>query len=235
MAFKVCESFGLLDVKVHDKGFFFFIFGNEADWDIVIAKGPWLFANRPLVLKKWRFGMKLSKDAINKILVWVNFYNVLFEYWTEEGLSCIASAVGKPLYGDTLTESRQRINFARIYVEMDAGIDWPNSFDLEFWSGEDELLEKEVVSIGVEHQWKPLHCRLGRVFGHSVSKCLHTRKLKETDIAKGREEPIKDNTFKFAETNQKEVPKDAKKSIIPSSEEPLQGSENSECTATVHP
>ena len=41
------------------------------------------------------------------------------DYWAEEGLSYIASAVGKPLYADTMTISCMRLSFARICVEVD--------------------------------------------------------------------------------------------------------------------
>ncbi|KAK3189546.1 hypothetical protein Dsin_029107 [Dipteronia sinensis] len=72
----------------------------------------------------------LSKDSYSKIPVWVKLFNIPHEYWNEEGLSHIASAVGKPLYADSLIESMKRISFARVCIEIDASCDLVNSFDL---------------------------------------------------------------------------------------------------------
>ncbi|KAK0586273.1 hypothetical protein LWI29_003970 [Acer saccharum] len=54
----------------------------------------------------------------------------LYDYQqSAEGLSHIASAVGKPLYADSLTESMKRISFARVCIEIDAFCDLVDSFD----------------------------------------------------------------------------------------------------------
>ena len=58
-----------------------------------MEKGLWLFSSKPLILKKWEMGMKLQKEAISKLPVWVMF-NVPTEYWTTKGLSYIASIIG---------------------------------------------------------------------------------------------------------------------------------------------
>ncbi|KAK3212636.1 hypothetical protein Dsin_017342 [Dipteronia sinensis] len=50
--------------------------------------------------------------------------------WNEEGLSHIASAVGKPLYADSLTESMKRISYARVCIEINATCELVDSFDL---------------------------------------------------------------------------------------------------------
>ncbi|KAK2655060.1 hypothetical protein Ddye_008112 [Dipteronia dyeriana] len=60
---------------------------------------------RMVILKKWHPRPNLSKDSYTKISVWAKLFNIPHEYWNEEGLSHIASAVGKPLYADSLTES----------------------------------------------------------------------------------------------------------------------------------
>ena len=53
-------------------------------------------------------------DAVAKIPVWIQLHNVPLEYWNEAGLSCLASAVGVPLFADAATEGRRQINYARI-------------------------------------------------------------------------------------------------------------------------
>lgn len=62
--------------------------------------------------------LKLEKEQMTKIPLWVHFYNVPLEFWTGPGLSYIASSVGRPLYADQLTESGRRVSFAKICVEV---------------------------------------------------------------------------------------------------------------------
>ncbi|KAI9196587.1 hypothetical protein LWI28_025225 [Acer negundo] len=95
-----------------------------------------------VILKKWHPKFILSKDSYSKILVWVKLFNTPHEYWNEEGLSHIASAVGKPLYADSLTKSMKRISFARVCIEIDASCDLVDSFDLFMGDNSDPNLVK---------------------------------------------------------------------------------------------
>ena len=75
---------------------------------------------RHIFLRRWEAGLQLSLDAVDRIPVWVQLFGVPMEYWTAEGLSCLASAVGLPLFADGATESCRRISYARICVELNA-------------------------------------------------------------------------------------------------------------------
>ena len=48
---------GLLDVLSLERGFYLFRFGSVAGMAAVVEKGPWLFAGRYMVLRKWRPGL----------------------------------------------------------------------------------------------------------------------------------------------------------------------------------
>ena len=119
-------------------------------------------------MKKWTRGLKLTKDSLDRIPIWVHFHNIPLEFWSEEGLSRIASAVGKPLYGDAATESCSRINFAKICVEVQADQKLIDSCDILF---PDEQGRPSSCSIRVSYPWKPPSCSFCRVFGHSLTKC----------------------------------------------------------------
>ncbi|KAK0588873.1 hypothetical protein LWI29_006507 [Acer saccharum] len=152
------------------RGFYFFKFLDEEACSNVLEAGPWLFAGRMVILKKWHPRLILSKDSYSKIPVWVKLFNIPHEYWNEEGLSHIASAVGKPLYVDSLTESMKRISFARVCIEIDATCDLVHSFDLFMGDSSDPKLG-ENVEILVEYQWKPKICTECKSFGHSITTC----------------------------------------------------------------
>lgn len=59
-------------------------------------------------------------------------YGLPLEYWTSEGLSHVASAVGKPLHADSFTSYRRRIRFARVCVEVDASKTLVKEFYLHY-------------------------------------------------------------------------------------------------------
>lgn len=139
--------------------FFFFQFDKAGAYRQVVESGPWHFAGKLMVLQQWQPQMNLVKKQLDKIPVWAHFYNVPLELWTEQGLSHVASAVGRPLYADHLTESCKRISFAKICVEVDANADLPESFDLSLPSG-------ASFTIRVWYPWRPLKCDSCKVFGH---------------------------------------------------------------------
>lgn len=101
---------------------------------------------------------------MSTIPLWVHFFNVPLELWTGPGLSYVASSVGRPLYADQLTESGQRLSFAKICVEVDCSSPLPSSFDLKYANG-------DMVEIRVQYPWKPMMCSDCTVFGHGVSNC----------------------------------------------------------------
>ncbi|KAF7126741.1 hypothetical protein RHSIM_Rhsim11G0147600 [Rhododendron simsii] len=117
-----------------------------------------------LILKLWYPHLKLEKEQLSTIPLWVHFFNVPLELWTGSGLSYVASSVGRPLYADHLTESGQRLSFAKICVEVDCSSPLPSSFDLKYANG-------DMVEIRVQYPWKPMMCSDYMVFGHGVSNC----------------------------------------------------------------
>ena len=96
---------GLKDMLATDSGYFFFMFETKEDCDSALEGGPWYVAGQPILLKHWHTGLMLAKEAPPTIPVWVHIYNIPLEYWNSDGLSHIASALGKPLHVDKLTAS----------------------------------------------------------------------------------------------------------------------------------
>ncbi|KAF7144247.1 hypothetical protein RHSIM_Rhsim05G0102900 [Rhododendron simsii] len=149
IAHKIWDQFGLLDVLSNEDDFFFFHFDKSGRYRWVIESGPWHFGGKLMVLKQWHPQMSLLRS---------NFYNVPLDLWTE-GLSHVASAIGKPLYADHLAESCKRISYAKICVEVDTSAPLPESFGLSLPSG-------AKFTIRVWYPWKPLMCESCHVFDH---------------------------------------------------------------------
>ncbi|XP_028087316.1 uncharacterized protein LOC114288025 [Camellia sinensis] len=102
-AFSMWKNKGLKEVLANGEGFIFFIFDNPECCFEVLEGGPWYIGGFNIILKKWKRMMKLSKDKVTKVPVWVRFYNIPLEYWDDDGLGRITSAVGNPLFTDQLT------------------------------------------------------------------------------------------------------------------------------------
>lgn len=160
IAFNNWRDYGLKDVLANDKGFFFFVFGVEGAYRQISEIGAWHFAGRLMVLQEWHSEMDYENEGLNKLPLWIQLYNVPLQYWTEAGLSYLASAVGKPLYADAMTESTSRISYAKICVEVDAQSPLPHSIDLTTSTG-------RMVKVGVKYPWRPLRCVACNIFGHS--------------------------------------------------------------------
>uniref|UniRef100_A0A6N2LC78 Uncharacterized protein n=1 Tax=Salix viminalis TaxID=40686 RepID=A0A6N2LC78_SALVM len=99
--------------------------------------------DKAIVLQQWHSGFKFDKNKISKLPVWIRLHGLPFPLWSQEGLSLAASMVGRPLSCDAQTYNCQRLEFARLCVEIDATLPKVTSF--------------EVVS---PSPWNPLRLRL---------------------------------------------------------------------------
>ena len=133
-------------------------------WDWVMENGPWYIAGRPIILRVWQPGMEMLNIQLTYLPIWVKFYNIPLEYWTNTCLGYIASAVGKPLHMDSLTENRTKISFARICIEVDLSSKFPKAARLNLGNG-------KCTTIRIEYLWVPHNCSHCQVFGHKVSQC----------------------------------------------------------------
>lgn len=160
----IWRKFGIYDVLSNDQGFYFFKFSHGDAIRKLIEAGPWLIAGKLMILKPWRPQMSLEKEQLSKIPIWVQFSSIPLEFWNEEGLSRIASALGVPLYADDMTENCQRLSFARICVEVDVSTELLASVEVVNAAG-------VSCEIPVKYSWKPTKCSFCKVFGHSDARC----------------------------------------------------------------
>ncbi|KAL0327826.1 UNVERIFIED_CONTAM: hypothetical protein Sangu_1860600 [Sesamum angustifolium] len=73
---------------------------------------------QPIVLQRWEPGMVLRKHKHTQVPVWIRLRHLSVEFWTDDGLSTVASGVGRPLYQDTITRTCTRLDFARVCVML---------------------------------------------------------------------------------------------------------------------
>ncbi|KAE8736475.1 acyl-CoA synthetase family member 3 [Hibiscus syriacus] len=82
----------------------------------VLENGPWHIQHKPLGLRKWKPNLAILDFELAKMSVWVQFFNVHLELLSKKMLSYIASALGVPLYMDTITAFKECLEFAKAQV-----------------------------------------------------------------------------------------------------------------------
>ncbi|GJR73623.1 putative reverse transcriptase domain, ribonuclease H-like domain, aspartic peptidase domain protein [Tanacetum coccineum] len=143
---KTWAKFGLSKLMKTDNGEFLFKFDTKSGMDQVIERCPWLICNTPLILNKWAPNMSLKPGEVNKVPVWVKLYNVPVVAYSEDGLSLIATQIGKPIMLDIFTSSMcvdswGRISFARALIEISANSDLKKEVRMAILIDEDDVTE----------------------------------------------------------------------------------------------
>ncbi|KAL0409565.1 UNVERIFIED_CONTAM: hypothetical protein Sradi_1890900 [Sesamum radiatum] len=143
------------EVTATASGFFFFQFTTTTVIEEVIEGGPWLFYSQPIVLQKWEPGMVLRKLQYTQVPVWIKLRHLPVELWTNEGLSTMASRIGKPLYPDAITQACTRLDFACACVMLDISSKLPKHIVIMV-PREDG--SESACKVDVEYEWLPPKC-----------------------------------------------------------------------------
>ncbi|KAK4383847.1 hypothetical protein Sango_3113300 [Sesamum angolense] len=159
---------GVRDVKATSNGFFFFQFNSVAAMEEVIEGGPWLYLGQPIVLQKWEPGMVLRKLKHTEVPVWIKLRHLPVELWTTEGLSTVASGIGRPLYPDAITRTCTRLDFARVCVMLHVSSKLPKYVVIMM---PNELGGESACKVDVEYEWLPPKCTGCSSLGHSLKEC----------------------------------------------------------------
>lgn len=164
---KMWSGRGLLKVLQKDINTYVLQFDSEVNRDVVLARGTWYIGRRPMVVTCW--GMKPGLDCITAIPLWIKLNNVPDSYWTEEGLSRLASVVGKPIGADDLTAKLYLLPFAKIQVLYKLGDPMPNEIQACVLDPVTE--QKSFVKVEVVYPFRPLFCSGCSSLGHSIGAC----------------------------------------------------------------
>ncbi|KAK4383827.1 hypothetical protein Sango_3115800 [Sesamum angolense] len=170
------------DVKATTNGFFFFQFKTVAAMEEVLEGGPWLFKGQPIVLQRWEPGMVLRKHKRTQVPVWIRLRHLPVEFWTDDGLSTVASGVGRPLYQDTITRTSMRLDFARVCVMLDISSTLRKHLII-MMPKEDGNEVPCKVEVEVEYEWVPPKCKNCMSFGHATAACPESKKAEKPPVA----------------------------------------------------
>ncbi|KAL2231102.1 UNVERIFIED_CONTAM: hypothetical protein Sindi_1704600 [Sesamum indicum] len=158
----------LREVTATANGFFFFQFKTLIDMEDVIEGGPWLFQGQPIVLQKWKPGMAMRKLQHKHVPIWIKLRHLPMEYWTTDGLTTVASGVGRPLYPDAITRACTRLDFAPVCVMIDVAQTLPKHIIV---MTPDENGGETPCKVDVEYEWLPPKCTNCMILGHMTKDC----------------------------------------------------------------
>ena len=130
---------GEVDVRPVGYNLFIIQFSNAEMRDRVLETGPWHIQNKPLIVRKWEPRMGEMEFNMAKLPIWVHLRNIPLELFSQRGISYIASGIGNPLYMDKITISQQRLAFAKVCIELEAGMEVPRSIEVELRNGKKVL------------------------------------------------------------------------------------------------
>ncbi|KAL0291607.1 UNVERIFIED_CONTAM: hypothetical protein Sradi_7020700 [Sesamum radiatum] len=139
----------------------------------VIKEGPWLFQGQPVVLQPWEQGMSMRRQKHLQVPVWIRIRHLPMEYWTDDGLSAVASGIGIPLYTDKITKNCLRLDFARVCVMLNFQSKLPKH--LIVLSPNLSEGTEIPIELDIEYEWLPLRCIHCCSLGHTVAACPEKR------------------------------------------------------------
>ncbi|KAL0297906.1 UNVERIFIED_CONTAM: hypothetical protein Scaly_3079600 [Sesamum calycinum] len=146
----------------------------------VLEGGPWLFQGQPIVLQRWEPGMVLRKHKHTQVPVWIRLRHLPVEFWTDDGLSTVASGVGRPLYQDTITRTCTRLDFARVCVMLDISSTLPKHLIIMMPKEDGNVVPCKVE---VEYEWVPPKCKTCMSLGHTTAACPESKKAEKPPVA----------------------------------------------------
>ncbi|KAF9688550.1 hypothetical protein SADUNF_Sadunf01G0000100 [Salix dunnii] len=173
IANRIWKSHGLEKTMVLSNGFMVFRFSSVTQMEEVLARGPWMFGGKTILLQQWQPGFKFDRNKITTIPVWARLQGLPFPLWNKQGLSMAASMVGRPLASDEATLHGTRVEYARVCIEIEADVPLVHHFQVA------SSLSEEPITVDVTYEWKPSRCETCKVFGHS---CRPQTKEKERDV-----------------------------------------------------
>jgi hypothetical protein len=164
------------------RGFYEFFFANESDMHNVWAMGTLNLKPGVLRLFEWTVDFDMHNQRNTHAQVWIQLMALPQEYWMEQTLREIASAVGTPLVLDNATLKRLFGHYARILVDID--------FSKRIFH--EIIVEREGASYPVEVVYERISdfCSHCQTLGHDVTNCrwLYPRKdvMSKDKVAKGK-------------------------------------------------
>ncbi|CAN0917044.1 hypothetical protein LINGRAHAP2_LOCUS30064 [Linum grandiflorum] len=134
-------------------------FDDSSDYFQALSGGPWMILGHYLTVFAWDAQFRISDALPQKMVVWIRFPRLPYQYYNQDVLEGLGNLVGKYVRVDNRTHSSARGKFARIAVEIDLLASVPKGVYVD---GVWQVLEYENL---------PIFCRKCGRFGHENGEC----------------------------------------------------------------
>ncbi|GJR89191.1 zinc knuckle CX2CX4HX4C containing protein [Tanacetum coccineum] len=133
-----------------------------------------MIRNSPIILKKWSMVTRFLKEELTRIPIWVRLHDVPIQVFEDDGISLIATFIGKHvtlnLYTSSMcNDSWGRSSFARCLIEVNSEVDLVDAVTIGIPSLTRDDFTKETIR--VKYEWRPPRCDLCMIFGHVHDHC----------------------------------------------------------------
>ncbi|XP_057250156.1 uncharacterized protein LOC104890269 [Beta vulgaris subsp. vulgaris] len=148
---RIWRNLGVDKVGMVEKGIFIVRFNSMENRDKVVNGRYPFFDGKPVMIKAWYQDMDFKRG---------------------EGQRCltkIVSKVGKYLKVDNATLKREKLQLAKVLVEVDITQSCPDEIIFE-------NEKKKDTRVHVTCDWKPTYCKDCMFFGHDVHTCRKRKK-----------------------------------------------------------
>ncbi|XP_056698498.1 uncharacterized protein [Spinacia oleracea] len=135
-----------------------------------VTSGHFFFDNKPMVVKPWTMDMDMEKEDLKSVPIWIQL-RLNFKYWGEKSMFKIVSQLGTPIKRDSATVSRDKLQFARVLVDMPISKSLPDQ--ISFMNEHNELIQ-----VPVTYEWRPTVCTNCKQVGHLTIDCRHAKTKK---------------------------------------------------------
>ncbi|XP_056697428.1 uncharacterized protein [Spinacia oleracea] len=135
-----------------------------------VTSGHYFFDNKPMVVKPWTVDMDMEKEDLKSVPIWIQL-RLNFKYCGEKSMFKIVSQLGTPIKRDSATVSRDKLQFARVLVDMPISKSLPDQ--ISFMNEHNELIQ-----VPVTYEWRPTVCTNCKQVGHLTSDCRHAKPKK---------------------------------------------------------
>ncbi|XP_056695788.1 uncharacterized protein [Spinacia oleracea] len=128
-----------------------------------VLDGHYFFDNKPLIMKPWNSDMDMDKEEVKSVPIWVQL-KLGFKYWGERALFKIISQIGKPIKRDQATLNRDKLQFARVMVDVPLSKELPDCISFRDENG-------LMVNVGLYYEWRPTLFSKCKMIGHLQEEC----------------------------------------------------------------
>ncbi|VVB02617.1 unnamed protein product [Arabis nemorensis] len=153
-------------IFVHNigKGTYLLRVQNPRTRAILLGRSIWNIAGHPMFVSPWSPEFNPEIPPITSAPVTVEFRGVPYLLFTNQNLSRIATAVGKPVSLAPETERKDSFEVARVVVRVDLTKELPTKVISGFSNGRE-------VEIDVSYPFLPPRCSACRAYGHDLNQC----------------------------------------------------------------